>query len=220
MKEVIVKTPIDYHQFIMEHWKSDYIYRGEDSNNYKLIPKIGRDILLDKKNNIESENNLLKEFYKISLPYIQIVPENAWERLALAQHHGLHTRFLDWSKNPLVAAYFAIKSMNTNDAVVYCFKTKDLSFVYEKIMSPYNVKNTTLYNPRHISNRIIAQAGIFTFHPNPTEEFSVPSLEKIIIPRENKSEMYGMLYSYNINESTLFPDLDGIARYLNQVCLF
>lgn len=40
--------------------------------------------------------------------------EAVWETLAIAQHHGIATRFLDFTYSPLVAAFFAAKGIVTD----------------------------------------------------------------------------------------------------------
>jgi type I restriction enzyme M protein len=53
---------------------------------------------------------MLEKFKREAIPYLTIKPNDDWDWLALAQHHGLPTRLLDWTQNPLVAVGIASTS--------------------------------------------------------------------------------------------------------------
>src|SRR5262249_33874110 len=86
-----------------------FIFRGQADARWKLTSTLDRTYLDKrpaKKDAIATE--LIKEFYEECARFSDWRYKVDDPRvLAMAQHHGMPTRLLDWSYSPYVAAYFA-----------------------------------------------------------------------------------------------------------------
>jgi hypothetical protein len=214
MNIVTMKSFEWFHERITNTYnrKTD-IYRGVSNIDYELIPKIGWIPKHPKRSRLTIERQIMSRFKERALPYIQFIPRTEWDWIALAQHHGLPTRLLDWSRNPLVGLYFAVEKETTSDSAIYVLQGyKVLST--SKYTSPKECKELEKFVPDRITSRITAQLGVFTVHPKFTIPYDSDDLDKIIIPNRLRKSLKQILDTYGINRASLFPDLDGLASHI------
>jgi hypothetical protein len=86
----------------LARYRSDYVFRGEASTGAKLSTSLQR--LAGER--VDVERHLLRSFRRYS-PRTAVPEDSMWHWLALAKHHGLPTRLLDWTYSPYVALHFA-----------------------------------------------------------------------------------------------------------------
>jgi hypothetical protein len=220
-----IKDWSDLAKLAADYYLKQWLFRGVVDCTYELLPKIGR---AGARKNPKSGNDvpysqdyeeeLLDCFIREARPYLSFVPETKLDWLAVAQHHGMPTRLLDWTESPLVAAYFALKPAGfvegkRKHAAIYAIERPR---PFEQASDPNTPFiehiDVTLVRPPHLNPRITAQRGLFTLHPKPTEKYEPQKIVKWIIPSPKCFELKLILDTCAINEASLFPDLQGLAE--------
>lgn len=271
--------------------KSRIYFRGQSklaSDGYSLKSSIGRYDSLSKRTFFEREQlerEVLGVFTNHLVTYVQHLPRNDWESLAIAQHHGLPTRFMDWTTNPLVALYFAARETKADDgdkpmnSAVYVLTSEPLRFselsrpktetitpvsdlatipatttsaygsfgiedaedsqepapipAENKVpiastaedaakrpqaavltVSPFDITENVIYDPPHVSPRIRAQDGVLLACHQPLQPLEEKDYLEIVITHEAHDDIRRRLDQYGVFDKQLFPDLDGIAKWL------
>lgn len=196
--------------------RGQWIFRGSaNAEKFKLRPLVGREKYTSKEFH-QYENSIMTIFKREVPNFLSIVPDNEWEWLALAQHHGLPTRMLDFSFNIMTALYFSVDSHEDVAGELIMVKAPKKASDGLQKTSPYNIKKLQKYFPRIVSKRITAQEGLFVVFPEPQKLLDEQlrsdwSVKKFTIPAEKKKRIRYELFRCGVHRSSLFPDLEGLC---------
>jgi len=211
-------------------------FRGVVDNTSKLLPTLFK----TQWNPVQLEMNLFIDFEsKSSFFYGIESSRNSWDILTEMRHHRLPTRLLDWTGSFAVSLYFALRDYKGDTTpcifIMNPFLLNEKSIKRNKIASvvdnpAFDYKNQFLREtgkipfdnpvaiyPLKSHARLLAQDGFFTVHGmniKPIDEIYPDLIKRFDIPKSIIEDAMRFLHVANINEFTLYPDIDGLCRQL------
>jgi len=174
-------------------YRSPFAFRGVSDAGHDLRSGLSR---LGERAR-ELEPHILRNFRRYAHAE-SVKADSAWNWLAIAQHHGVPTRLLDWTYSPYVAMHFATESTEyfDRDAVIWSIdyvKTNDLlpkalrAILEDENAEAFTAEMLTLaadslrsfdalakkpflvfFEPPSLDERIVNQFALFSLLSSPT----------------------------------------------------
>lgn len=186
----------------LRRFRSDYAFRGVSSVEYDLQTSLQR--LIGDGAGLQSlestpqklEKAILRNFRKYA--HRDASPgDSIWSWLAVAQHHGLPTRLLDWTISPYIGLYFATDELDKHnlDGAIWALNFREArkylpEIIPERLQQEhaffFDVPTLgalasglaefdalseqpfpLMFEPPALDDRIVSQAGLFSLMSGP-----------------------------------------------------
>lgn len=151
------------------------------------------------------------------------------EPLAVAQHYGVPTRLLDWTRRSFVAAYFAASS-----CVKLTPRPPEIAVWAINVTHKNRWSNVSLVSlPGGTAANLAAQSGLFTIQrgvkapdfeslglENDPDMFEIADsqgehgLIKVTLPSSECEKLLRICARYGVSAPVLFPGMEGARKYV------
>ena len=214
-------------------------FRGHGDAAWHLRPKTHRPEFAGAMN----EHMMMQQFRSQAGPVMAKPPSmgDHLDWLGVMQHYGLPTRMLDWTRSPLVAAFFGVweKKHDAKDGCIWFIVPTAMNAAlggnrvrpgrgdplldqvcanafYMPAKRQQAEPSCVAINSIHTDSRQMLQQGEFTVHDDPRalEDFDNAGefCARYLIPSESKKRLRLELRALGANRHSLFPDLSSIAE--------
>ena len=146
-------------------------FRGQVNAEWKPYPSLMRRELHEPGAIIQPQMRLMRFMnWLIETPGLEPLARDADVIMAIAQHHGIPTHYLDFTTDPAVAGFFAADAKSLDgipESCIFCLDSKDLIRFWTVLRDVVpEVPEIALAMP-DVSNlwRLQAQRGVFLFAP-------------------------------------------------------
>jgi hypothetical protein len=232
---------LEYVYYLQQHWDNNELwFRGVSKSSYKLVPSIYRQTVWkyksDQANDIYfefirkarsclSDSCSKWEWYHIMQHYGLPTRLLDWTEGALIALF-FATRKLAEVDNPsvwVIDPYWINKSSSGREEVFWTDSLAPEQKIPDLYIESHEKKELPKYPlcllPSHTNERIRAQRSCFSVHGRYKDGFkrlcrdkADARLAKLVICTDCAQKIKQELVSAGVKESTLFPDLEGIAR--------
>jgi FRG domain-containing protein len=105
----------------LQRFRSPFAFRGLSDADHRLGNSLAR-LAGGHPDVTKLEVSMLRNFRKYAVQQAPGAADSIWHWLAVAQHHGLPTRLVDWTFSPFVALHFVTEHPHeyARDGVVWC----------------------------------------------------------------------------------------------------